>query len=138
MSQNTPSATPHRPLSPHLQIWRWHVTMLSSILHRVTGSANVAGLILVVAWLVSLALGREAYTVFLSVAASKFGLLIWFGLSLSAFVHIMGGLRHFIWDLGIGFEPKKADALATWSMLIGVALTIALWVCLFTSGKVSL
>jgi succinate dehydrogenase / fumarate reductase cytochrome b subunit len=130
------SQTPHRPLSPHLQIWRWHVTMLSSIMHRVTGSANVAGLILVVAWLVSLAMGRDAYTCFLTLAASPLGLLIWFGLSLSAFVHIMGGIRHFIWDLGIGFEPKKADALATWSMLIGVALTIGLWAYLFISHKV--
>lgn len=133
MSQNTPP----RPLSPHLQVWRWHVTMLSSIMHRVTGSASVAGIIAIAAWLVFLALGRETYTLFLTYAASPFGLLVWFGLSLAGFVHLTGGLRHLIWDLGLGFQPKNADALATWTMLLGVVLTIAFWVVLFMSGKVT-
>jgi len=134
MSQNTPP----RPLSPHLQVWRWHVTMLSSIMHRVTGSASVAGIIAIAAWLVCLALGRETYTLFLTYAASRLGLLVWFGLSLAGFVHLTGGLRHLIWDLGFGFQPKNADALATWTMLLGVVLTIAFWAVLFMSGKVSL
>ncbi len=134
MSQDTP----RRPLSPHLQIWRWHITMFSSIMHRITGSANVAGFILVAAWLVSLALGREAYTVFLSIAASPIGLLIWFGLSLSALVHLMGGVRHLIWDMGLGFTPKNADALAFWTMAIGVVLTLILWACLIFCHKVIL
>ena len=130
------NTTPPRPLSPHLQIWRWHVTMLSSILHRVTGSASVAGIVLIAAWLICLALGRETYTVFVQYAASPFGLLVWFGLSLAGFVHLTGGLRHLIWDLGLSFKPKDADALATWTMLLGVALTIAFWAVLFASGKV--
>ncbi|MBP2160101.1 MULTISPECIES: succinate dehydrogenase, cytochrome b556 subunit [Asticcacaulis] len=132
------NTTPPRPLSPHLQIWRWHVTMLSSILHRVTGSASVAGIVLIAAWLICLALGRETYTVFLQYAASPLGLLVWFGLSLAGFVHLTGGLRHLIWDLGLSFKPKDADTLATWTMLLGVALTIAFWAVLFTSGKVAL
>ncbi len=133
MSQNTPP----RPLSPHLQVWRWHVTMFSSIMHRVTGSASVAGIIAIAAWLVCLALGRETYTLFLTYAASPPGLLVWFGLSLAGFVHLTGGLRHLIWDLGLGFQPKNADALATWTMLLGVVLTIAFWAVLFMSGKVT-
>lgn len=133
MSQNTPP----RPLSPHLQVWRWHVTMLSSIMHRVTGSASVAGIIAIAAWLVCLALGRETYTLFLTYAASPLGLLVWFGLSLAGFVHLTGGLRHLIWDLGLGFQPKNADALATWTMLLGIVLTIAFWAVLFMSGKVT-
>lgn len=132
------NTTPPRPLSPHLQIWRWHVTMLSSILHRVTGSASVAGIVLIAAWLICLALGRETYTVFLQYAASPLGLLVWFGLSLAGFVHLTGGLRHLIWDLGLSFKPKDADTLATWTMLLGVALTIAFWAVLFASGKVAL
>jgi succinate dehydrogenase / fumarate reductase cytochrome b subunit len=132
------NTTPPRPLSPHLQIWRWHVTMLSSILHRVTGSASVAGIVLIAAWLICLALGRETYTVFVQYASSPLGLLVWFGLSLAGFVHLTGGLRHLIWDLGFSFKPKDADALATWTMLLGVALTIAFWAVLFTSGKVTL
>jgi succinate dehydrogenase / fumarate reductase cytochrome b subunit len=130
------NTTPPRPLSPHLQIWRWHVTMLSSILHRVTGSASVAGIVLIAAWLICLALGRETYTVFVQYASSPLGLLVWFGLSLAGFVHLTGGLRHLIWDLGLSFKPKDADALATWTMLLGVVLTIAFWAVLFTSGKV--
>ena len=121
------SETPRRPLSPHLQIWRWHITMFSSIMHRVTGSASVAGLILIAAWLVCLALGRDVYTVFVTYAASPLGLLVWFGLSLAGFVHLTGGLRHLIWDTGASFEPKKADALAFWTMALGVVMTIAFW-----------
>lgn len=132
------NTTPTRPLSPHLQIWRWHVTMLSSILHRVTGSASVAGIVLFAAWLICLALGRETYTVFLQYAASPLGLLVWFGLSLAGFVHLTGGLRHLIWDLGLSFEPKHANALSTWTMLLGVVLTIAFWAVLFSTGKVVL
>jgi succinate dehydrogenase / fumarate reductase, cytochrome b subunit len=134
MSQNAPN----RPLSPHLQIWRWHVTMLASILNRATGVASVAGIVLIAAWLVCLALGRDAYSVFVTCAASPLGLLVWFGLSLAGFLHLMGGIRHLIWDLGIGFKLKSADALATWSMIIGVLLTIAFWALLFASHKVSL
>ncbi|MGA9659543.1 MAG: succinate dehydrogenase, cytochrome b556 subunit [Asticcacaulis sp.] len=132
------SPTPHRPLSPHLQIWRWHFTMFSSIMHRVTGSGNVAGLLLVTAWLVSLAMGREAYTGFLSLAASPIGLILWFLLSLSAFVHIMGGIRHFIWDLGLSLEPKAADTLVYITMILAVVLDLAFWVYLILSQKVVL
>lgn len=129
---------PKRPLSPHLQIWRWHITMFSSIMHRVTGSAAVAGVILVAAWLVCLALGREAYTVFTTYAASPLGLLVWFGLSLAGFVHLTGGLRHLIWDSGAAFEPKTADALAFWTMALGVVMTLAFWAFLFCCCGVKL
>jgi succinate dehydrogenase / fumarate reductase, cytochrome b subunit len=136
MSQIPPP--PNRPLSPHLQVWRWHVTMLSSILHRITGSASVAGLILVVIWLLALALGRETYTLFVSLAASPLGLLVWFGLTLTGLVHLMGGVRHLIWDTGAGFTPKKADALAAWTMIAGIVLTLIYWAALFVCGKVTL
>ena len=134
MSQSTPP----RPLSPHLQVWRWHITMFSSIMHRVTGSAAVAGIIAVAAWLICLGLGRETYTVFLTYASSPLGLLVWFGLSLAGFVHLTGGLRHLIWDLGLGFTPKNADALAAWTMVLGVVLTLAFWAFLFMCCGVKL
>ncbi len=129
---------PKRPLSPHLQIWRWHITMFSSILHRITGVGAVAGLVAVAAWLVCLALGKDTYATFVTYAASPLGLLVWFGLSLSGFVHLTGGLRHMIWDMGSTFEPKKADALALWTMLLGVAMTVAFWAYLFSTGGVKL
>lgn len=112
--------------------------MLGSILHRVTGIGSVAGIIMIAAWLVSLAMGREAYTVFVTYAASPLGLVVWFLLTLAGFVHLMGGIRHWIWDVGAGLQPKTADALATWTMLIGVGLTIAFWAGMFCCGKVSL
>lgn len=133
-----PSTTPRRALSPHLQVWRWHITMFSSIMHRVTGFGSTVGLIMMVAWLVSLALGHDAYTGFLLFAKSPLGLLIWFLLSLGGFVHLTGGVRHWIWDLGAGFAPKSADQLAFWSMTAGLVLTLAFWACLLVSGKVSL
>ena len=106
------NTTPPRPLSPHLQIWRWHVTMLSSILHRVTGSASVAGIVLIAAWLICLALGRETYTAFLQYAASPLGLLVWFDLRL----------------LGASMRGHRASAmyrrLAPW-MFTGFAIMLA-------------
>ena len=112
--------------------------MFSSIMHRVTGSASVAGAILIAAWLVSLALGRDAYTCFLTLASSPLGLVVWFGLSLAGFIHLTGGLRHLIWDAGAGFEPKTADQIALWTMILGVVLTLAFWALLITTGKVTL
>lgn len=136
--QDRPSPTPRRALSPHLQVWRWHITMFSSIMHRVTGFGSTAGLIMVAAWLLCLGLGHDAYTAYLSFAASPLGLIVWFLLSLGGFVHLTGGIRHWIWDLGAGFTPKTADQLAFWSMAAGLVLTLAFWACLFASGKVSL
>lgn len=132
------SQTPPRPLSPHVQVWRWHITMFSSIMHRATGVGAVAGLVMVAAWLVCLGLGNEAYTHFLTLAASPLGLAVWFLLSLAGFVHLTGGLRHFIWDLGGGFQPKAADQLAFWTMALGVVLTVAFWAVLIVCHKVSL
>ena len=137
MSQ-TPPRPLARPLSPHLQVWRWHITMFSSIMHRVTGFGSVAGLIMIAAWLVCLALGPQAYTGFVTFGASPLGLIVWFLLTLAGFVHLTGGLRHFIWDLGTGFEPKVADQIAFWTMALGVVLTVVFWAALFLCHKVSL
>ena len=112
--------------------------MFSSIMHRVTGFGSVAGLIMIAAWLVCLGLGNEAYTHFLTFAASPLGLIVWFLLSLGGFVHLTGGLRHFVWDLVIGFNPKTADQLAFWTMALGVVLTVAFWAALFICHKVTL
>lgn len=127
-----------RPLSPHLQVWRWHVTMLGSILHRVTGSALVGGVILVALWLGTLAFGPEAYATFVTLAGSPLGLLVWFGLSLAAFYHLAAGVRHLIWDTGTGLTPRAANRLSSLSIAFAVVATIALWVGLFVTGKVAL
>ncbi|OYW79586.1 MAG: succinate dehydrogenase, cytochrome b556 subunit [Asticcacaulis sp. 32-58-5] len=133
---HTPPKAAYRPLSPHLQIWRFHMTMFSSIVHRITGVATIAGLLMGVAWLWALAMGPQAYTCFLGFAASPFGLLVWFGVSLAGFVHLTGGIRHLIWDMGYMFEPKKADTLATITFWGAIILTVILWAVLFSTGKV--
>lgn len=142
MPGSTPKAqtsqTRPMPLSPHLQVWRWHITMAASILHRASGIGAAGGLILLVAWLACLALGREAYTVFLSLAASPLGLAVWVLASLAAFVHLFGGLRHLIWDLGLGLKPATASSLAWTSLILAVVATIGLWVGLAATGRVTL
>lgn len=128
----------HRPLSPHLQIWRWHTTMAGSILNRASGVACHVGAFVVTAWIVALAAGPETYEAFLQVAASPFGLLIWFGLSFALFLHLAGGLRHFAWDVGALFRPKTADFVTWLSFVFAVVATIALWAFLIFSGRVTL
>jgi succinate dehydrogenase / fumarate reductase cytochrome b subunit len=112
--------------------------MFSSIMHRVTGFGSVAGLIMIAAWLVCLAMGHEAYTQFMLVGKSPLGLVVWFLLTLAGFVHLTGGIRHFVWDLGASFDLKSADLLAFWTMALGVVLTLAFWAALFLCHKVSL
>ena len=127
-----------RPLSPHLQIWRWHVTMAASILNRMTGGALSVGAVLVLVWLMALALGPEAYATFTGWMGSPLGLLVWFGLTLALCLHLAGGVRHLIWDAAVGLSPRSADALSWVSMIGGLLIAVAFWAFLFTSGRVAL
>jgi len=127
-----------RPLSPHLQVWRWHVTMLGSILHRVSGGALSVGALLVVGWLLALAFGPDAYGTFVSLAGSPLGLLVWFGLTLALTYHLASGIRHLIWDAGSGLEPRTASTLTTASIVAAVVVALAFWAFLFATGRVSL
>ena len=127
-----------RPLSPHLQVWRWHVTMAGSILNRLTGGALSVGAVLVALWLLALAFGPEAYATFTAWMGSPFGLLIWFGLTLALCLHLTGGIRHLIWDVGSGLSPKAADGLTWASMIVGVVGAVAFWAVLFATGRVGL
>jgi len=127
-----------RPLSPHLQVWRFHVTMAASILHRITGGALVAGAVLVVLWLLALACGPQAYTVFLTFAASPLGLLVWFGLTVALFYHLAAGIRHLIWDTGAGLSVSGANLLSTLSLAFGVVGAVLFWIALFATGRVVL
>jgi len=140
-----PSVDPHSgrrlpdmPLSPHLQIWRWHVTMAGSILHRASGVGLYAGAALIVAWLVCVAAGPECYAFCVSLLSSPLGMLIWAALSAGAFYHLFSGVRHLVWDLGYGLEPRRASALTSWSIVLAVLATAAFWIWLFSTGKVTL
>jgi succinate dehydrogenase / fumarate reductase cytochrome b subunit len=137
MTEN-PSVTPPaaRPLSPHLSIYRWPITMTMSIAHRVTGCALYFGTLLVAWWLTAVASGPNVYSVFQSVASSWFGRLVLFGYTWALMHHMLGGVRHLIWDNIIGMEPGEREWLATANLYGSVALTIVIWIVIymFTGG----
>jgi succinate dehydrogenase / fumarate reductase cytochrome b subunit len=134
MADATPGARA-RPLSPHAQIWRWHVTMAASILNRATGAALYGGAIILMGWALALASGPVAYDNFMSLLGSIPGKIVLFGLTLSVFYHLFAGLRHLAWDSGRGFTPAAASRSA-WAALIGAgAATMALWVVAALMGK---
>lgn len=133
----TPTGKP-RPLSPHLQVWRFHVTMAASICHRITGAALAGGLILVAAWLAALAMGPEAYAGFGRVSGSWIGVFIWFGFSLMLFYHLLSGIRHLVWDTGRGLAPKTSSTLSSLSFAGALLLTLVFWVALALTGKFAL
>ena len=117
-----------RPLSPHLQIWRWGPGMTTSILHRVTGNGlAVAGLGVLVWWLAALASGPDAYAAFQGIAGSWFGLVVLVGISWAFFSHMASGLRHFVMDLGAGYELDLNNRWALLTPAIGILLTAAFW-----------
>lgn len=116
-----------KPLSPHLQVWRWHITMATSILHRATGCALYVGALIAAAWAVSLASGPEAYALFKGLMGSWLGLFVMFGLTLSLFYHLANGVRHLVWDTGRGLDVKSANASAVVVFAFAVAATLAVW-----------
>jgi succinate dehydrogenase / fumarate reductase cytochrome b subunit len=138
MTEANPSATRPavRPLSPHLSIYRWAITMMMSIAHRVTGSALYFGTLLMAWWLIAVASGPNAYGVFQSVASSWFGRLVLFGYTWALLNHLLGGIRHLIWDNIIGLEPGEREWLAGATLYGSIALTVVIWIVIymFTGG----
>ncbi|MDA7946382.1 MAG: succinate dehydrogenase, cytochrome b556 subunit [Hyphomicrobiaceae bacterium] len=117
-----------RPLSPHLQIYRPMLTMLMSILHRATGAALYFGTLLVAWWLFAAAAGPEYYDFASGFANSFIGRLILFGYTWSLIHHMLGGLRHFIWDTGRGFDLPTVELLARATIIGSLTLTVLIWV----------
>jgi succinate dehydrogenase / fumarate reductase cytochrome b subunit len=117
-----------RPLSPHLQTYRWTLTMVLSIVHRATGVAMYFGTLLLAWWLIAAASGPAAYFTLQAFTSSFLGRLIVFGYTWALLHHLLGGLRHFVWDLGYGFKESERETL-TWGALIGgILLTAMLWI----------
>lgn len=123
-----------RPLSPHLQIYRWSWTMAMSIAHRATGSALYAGTVLIAAWLIAAASGPAAYETAQAIAGSILGRLVLFGYSFVLLHHMVGGLRHFVWDTGRGYDPETRMKLAKYSVFVSGGLTILLWIIVLAAG----
>lgn len=109
-----------RPLSPHLQVYRWQITMTMSILHRATGVALAVGAFALVWWVLALSAGPDAYATFRECAGSLFGQLVLFGFVFCLIYHFFNGIRHLFWDIGWGLEIPKFYA-SGWTVL---ALTL--------------
>ncbi len=117
----------NRPLSPHLQIYRWPITMTMSIAHRVTGGALYFGTVLFAAWLVALAMGADAFGIAQAVVASPIGLLVLFGYTWALIHHLLGGLRHFVWDFGYALDAPARNRIAWANIVLSVVLTLGVW-----------
>jgi succinate dehydrogenase / fumarate reductase cytochrome b subunit len=136
MSQSPASRPPvrARPLSPHLTVYRWPITMTMSILHRITGAALYVGALLVAWWLIAAATSERHFAFVDRIVGSWFGLLVLFGFTLALFVHLVGGVRHLVWDTGVGLEKHNASLLA-WASLAGAGvLTVVVWAVFFMVG----
>jgi succinate dehydrogenase / fumarate reductase cytochrome b subunit len=117
-----------RPLSPHLQVWRWHLTMLTSILHRVTGCGLYGAALLGAAWAVCLAAGPEPYATYMGLLGSLLGRIVLFLITVALFFHLGNGIRHLVWDAGKGFELKTANAASAAVIVFGVVAAVAVWI----------
>ena len=117
-----------RPLSPHLQVYRPMLTMMMSIVHRLTGGALFFGMLLLVWWLIAAASGPNAYAKVQWFLETLLGRLILFGYTWALIHHMLGGIRHFIWDLGYGFGEAERERLAVATLAGSTGLTVVLWV----------
>ena len=115
------------PLSPHLQIYRWHISSLLSITHRIAGVVNLISLILIFFWLVVLSFSENNYELFLILINSFFGKFILIGFTWSMIFHVLSGIRHLFWDLGYGFEIKTANISGIIVIIPSLVLTVIFW-----------
>lgn len=122
------NVTNNRPLSPHLQIYKPIPTMVMSIVHRITGGALYFGTLLVVWWLVAAATGEPYFGWVSWFMGTWFGKLVLFGYTWALLHHMLGGMRHLMWDLGYGFDKHFASRLAKANLIGSVILTVAVWV----------
>ena len=118
----------NNPLSPHLQIYRWHISSLLSITHRISGVINLFALILIFFWLLVLSFGEINYESFLLLINSFIGKFFLIGFTWSMSFHLLSGLRHLIWDFGYGFEIKTANISGIIVIISSLILTVIFWI----------
>ena len=134
MADNRPTnLTDNRPLSPHLQIYKPEINMVMSIAHRLTGIGLFLGTLVLVWWLTAAATGPAYYEFVRGLLASWLGRLVLFGFTFALMFHMLGGIRHLIWDTGKGLDLKTVDRLG-WLTLIGaIILTFVIWFAAYSS-----
>ena len=130
-------ANSQRPLSPHIQVYRWQVQMVSSILHRATGIALAVGSLLVVCGLIRLAVGEEAFNQFKDIIGSPIGLVLLLGWSWSLFYHLCNGVRHLVQDAGLGYEIPQFIRSSWLSVAGSIVLTVLVWAYVWMAGGVA-
>lgn len=123
-----------RPLSPHLQIWRWHITLAASILHRFAGLLLYLGALILAGWALALAQGPAAFDAYTGLFRGLLGLGLLFLIVLAAFFHLANGIRHLAWDLGFGFLPKTANATALVAFAFALIAAVGFWLRLGAFG----
>ncbi len=123
-------ATPSRPLSPHLQIYRWQISNTLSILHRVSGALLAVAFVAFSIWLISAADGVRSYEFVTALLRGPLGVAVLLGFSAAFFFHLLNGIRHLFWDAGMGFE-RRQSRVSGWLVLAGtvvLSLGATLWV----------
>ena len=123
-----------RPLSPHLQVYRWQITMVMSILHRSTGVALAVGAFGIVWWLLAVAAGPEALADFNACAGSLLGQIALAGFSVCLVFHFFNGIRHLLWDIGWGFEIPQFTASGWTVAALTVIFTAGIWFMALRAG----
>ncbi len=125
---STGTAQKPRPLSPHLQVWRPTLTYVMSIVHRITGVGLYIGVLLLAWFLLALSGDAQTYATFAGFLNSIIGRLVLLGFTWSLFHHMLGGVRHALWDAGIGLDHPLRERLAQGTLIGGVALTLIVWI----------
>ena len=125
-----------RPLSPHLQVYRWQITMTMSILHRATGVALAVGAFMLAWWLLAVAGGSAPFETFRSFASSILGQIALLGFSFCLIYHLLNGIRHLLWDVGYGYEIPKFYATGWTVAVLAALITGAVWYCGLVRGGV--
>jgi succinate dehydrogenase / fumarate reductase cytochrome b subunit len=133
-SPEAPAERRERPLSPHLQVYRWPLTMLTSILHRATGVAAAGGAVLLTAWLVAAAAGPDTFGMMRELLASIFGRLVLFGFTVSLVYHLLNGIRHLAWDTGAGLGVRGARLTGYLVFAGTIVLTLIIWIAGYHFG----
>jgi succinate dehydrogenase / fumarate reductase, cytochrome b subunit len=123
-----------RPLSPHIGIYRWYLTMALSIAHRITGAALAVGLLLLTWWLMALAGGPDSFATVRAVMDNVLGGLVLFGFTLFLFYHTLNGIRHVVWDLGYGLDKVAAHQSSVIVLAGTVILTLLTWLTILIAG----
>ncbi len=126
-TSSRPGAGRPRPRSPFLTVYRWPITMTTSIIHRMTGVGLAFGGLLLAGWLVALALGPDAYEKMQTLLGSIIGRLVLFGFTWALIFHMMNGIRHLAWDAGHGFEKETSDRTGYLVLIGSAVVTLAIW-----------